>query len=64
MLIHLDYVHEIGSWSVEDVSMGIQDLLICFEIFFISLLHHKAFPTTPYERPKVLESVGGDYEEL
>ncbi|CAI5744572.1 unnamed protein product [Peronospora destructor] len=41
-------IHELGSWSVENVTTGIQNLLICFEMFFVALAHHRAFPYKPY----------------
>lgn len=47
-LSRFQIIHELGSWSVENVTTGIQNLLICFEMFFVALAHHKAFPYQPY----------------
>ncbi|TMW62829.1 hypothetical protein Poli38472_005447 [Pythium oligandrum] len=47
-LSRFQIIHEIGSWSVENVTTGIQNLLICFEMCFVALAHHKAFPYEPY----------------
>ncbi|TDH67504.1 hypothetical protein CCR75_004133 [Bremia lactucae] len=47
-LSRFEIIHELGSWSVENVTTGIQNLLICFEMFFVALAHHRAFPYTPY----------------
>jgi hypothetical protein len=47
-LSRFQIIHEIGSWSVENVTTGINNLLICFEMCFVALAHHHAFPYTPY----------------
>ncbi|CAH0520950.1 unnamed protein product [Peronospora belbahrii] len=47
-LSRFQIIHELGSWSVENVTTGIQNLLICFEMFFVALAHHYAFPYKPY----------------
>jgi hypothetical protein len=47
-LSRFQIIHEIGSWSVENVTTGINNLLICFEMCFVALAHHHAFPYKPY----------------
>ncbi|KAH7484394.1 hypothetical protein PRIC1_003702 [Phytophthora ramorum] len=47
-LSRFQIIHELGSWSVENVTTGIQNLLICFEMCFVALAHHRAFPYQPY----------------
>uniref|UniRef100_M4C6G6 RxLR effector candidate protein n=1 Tax=Hyaloperonospora arabidopsidis (strain Emoy2) TaxID=559515 RepID=M4C6G6_HYAAE len=47
-LSRFQIIHELGSWSVENVTTGIQNLLICFEMFFVALAHQHAFPYNPY----------------
>lgn len=37
-------IHELGSWSVENVTTGIQNLLICFEMTLVAIAHTRAFP--------------------
>lgn len=48
-LSKLGIIHPIGSWSGANVEKGIQDLLICLEMFIISVVHTRAFPAKPYE---------------
>ncbi|KAJ0410440.1 hypothetical protein P43SY_002772 [Pythium insidiosum] len=47
-LSRFEIIHEIGSWSVENVTTGIQNLLICFEMCFVAIAHNYAFPYEPY----------------
>lgn len=47
-LSRFQIIHEIGSWSVENVTTGINNLLICFEMCFVAIAHHHAFPYKPY----------------
>ena len=47
-LSRFQIIHEFGSWSVENVTTGIQNVLICFEMFFVALAHHRAFSYEPY----------------
>ncbi|CAI5737238.1 unnamed protein product [Hyaloperonospora brassicae] len=47
-LSRFQLIHELGSWSVDNVTTGIQNLLICFEMFFVALAHQRAFPYSPY----------------
>jgi hypothetical protein len=47
-LSRFEIIHEIGSWSVENVTTGIQNLLICFEMFFVAVAHTRAFPYEAY----------------
>lgn len=47
-LSRFELIHEVGSWSVENVTTGINNLLICFEMSVVALAHHRAFPYRPY----------------
>lgn len=47
-LSRFQIIHEVGSWSVENVTTGINNLLICCEMCFVALAHHRAFPYSPY----------------
>ena len=47
-LVKLNVIHEIGNWTSANVALAIQDMLICFEMMFISIFHHSAFPVAPY----------------
>ncbi|TYZ66887.1 hypothetical protein PybrP1_012922 [[Pythium] brassicae (nom. inval.)] len=47
-LSRFQLIHEVGSWSVENVTTGINNLLICCEMGFVALAHHHAFPYAPY----------------
>lgn len=57
-LSRFQIIHQVGSWSVENVATGIQNLLICFEMCFVALAHHRAFPYAPYVRDDVDEAGG------
>ncbi|RLN90066.1 hypothetical protein BBJ28_00018378 [Nothophytophthora sp. Chile5] len=62
-LSRFQIIHELGSWSVENVTTGIQNLLICFEMFFVALAHHRAFPYRPYVHgnPSLRTSILSDH---
>ena len=49
-LVKVQIIHDAGAWSVENVSTGIQNLLICFEMLLAALAHRIAFPATEYAR--------------
>lgn len=38
-LAHVDWIHDIGKFTTENVSRGLQDLLICVEMFAAALAH-------------------------
>ena len=38
-----------SSYTVDDISTGVQNFLICFEMFLVSLLHLKAFAYEPFK---------------
>lgn len=48
VLSHFDLVHAIGDWTQEDVATGVQNFLICIEMFMAALAHHWAFSAYPY----------------
>ncbi|ETV86652.1 hypothetical protein H257_01777 [Aphanomyces astaci] len=37
-------IHELGTWTTDDVTNGIQNVLICFEMMVIAVVHTYAFP--------------------
>jgi len=40
-----------GSWTVDDVGSGLQDFLICLEMFIIAIVHHYVFPYARFRDP-------------
>jgi hypothetical protein len=44
-----------GAWTQEDVAKGIQDYLICIEMFFAAVVHVFVFPHTEYS-PQAVEA--------
>jgi len=49
ILARLGVIHAIGSWTTEEVSTGLQNLLICFEMLFAAFFHMRAFPYEIYD---------------
>lgn len=47
-LAQFGWIDEIGSWTVENVSTGVQNWLICIEMALSALGHWYAFPYTPF----------------
>ncbi|EQC40385.1 hypothetical protein SDRG_02283 [Saprolegnia diclina VS20] len=47
-LSRFEIIHEIGSWTTDDVTTGIQNVLICFEMCIIAIVHNYAFPYEGY----------------
>ena len=47
-LVKVGVIGQAGSWTSEDVATGLQDWLICVEMFVASLIHILAFSHTPY----------------
>jgi hypothetical protein len=43
-------------WSSEDVAKGLQDYLICIEMFVAASVHLFVFPHTEYDDPQVVEA--------
>ncbi|CEG35300.1 Predicted seven transmembrane receptor-rhodopsin family [Plasmopara halstedii] len=62
-LSRFEIIHQLGSWSVENVTTGIQNLLICFEMSFVAIAHHRAFPYEPYKHgnPALRTNILADY---
>ncbi|KDO30385.1 hypothetical protein SPRG_05096 [Saprolegnia parasitica CBS 223.65] len=48
-LSRFEIIHEIGSWTTDDVTTGIQNVLICFEMCIIAIVHNYAFPYEGYQ---------------
>jgi hypothetical protein len=55
-------IREAGSWTSENVTTGIHDLLICFEMLLAAFYHRIAFPWEIYDRGRIssIASVGFD----
>eukprot|EP01111_Echinosteliopsis_oligospora_P018953 TRINITY_DN8945_c0_g1_i1.p1 TRINITY_DN8945_c0_g1~~TRINITY_DN8945_c0_g1_i1.p1 ORF type:complete len:414 (+),score=107.14 TRINITY_DN8945_c0_g1_i1:152-1393(+) len=47
-LAHFGLIPSVYCWSVGDVATGLQNFLMCFEMFFIALLHIVAYPYELY----------------
>ncbi|OQS02823.1 hypothetical protein THRCLA_21313 [Thraustotheca clavata] len=47
-LSRFQIIHEIGTWTTDDVTTGIQNILICFEMCIIAIVHNYAFPYESY----------------
>jgi hypothetical protein len=47
-LSQIEVVHDIGQYTAEDVSAGIQNFLICFEMLVAAIAHRYAFSYHEY----------------
>eukprot|EP00510_Aplanochytrium_minuta_P007197 CAMPEP_0184042492 /NCGR_PEP_ID=MMETSP0955-20130417/66375_1 /TAXON_ID=627963 /ORGANISM="Aplanochytrium sp, Strain PBS07" /LENGTH=432 /DNA_ID=CAMNT_0026333253 /DNA_START=134 /DNA_END=1432 /DNA_ORIENTATION=- len=55
-LAQFDIIDQIGNWTVENVSTGVQNWLICFEMSLCAFAHIYAFPYQPFVRkPSVFQ---------
>ncbi|KAH9258490.1 hypothetical protein BASA81_002992 [Batrachochytrium salamandrivorans] len=50
VLAHYHVVDAFASYTVEDIKAGLQNLLVCFEMGFISVYHHYAYPWQQYDK--------------
>jgi hypothetical protein len=48
ILARAQVIRAIGTWSADDVAMGLSNLLICFEMLLAALYHSRAFPWELY----------------
>uniref|UniRef100_A0A7S1B6M0 Transmembrane protein 184C n=2 Tax=Corethron hystrix TaxID=216773 RepID=A0A7S1B6M0_9STRA len=48
ILYQMNFIPHGGDWTSEDVAKGIQDYLICIEMFVASIIHIVVFPHTDY----------------
>jgi hypothetical protein len=50
VLVHIGVIQSSreGLWSSDQVSIGLQDFLICIEMLLMCYVHHRVFPETPY----------------
>jgi len=46
--VYIGAIHAAGSYSVEGVAAGIQNLCICIEMFFAAIAHVHAFPVSEF----------------
>jgi hypothetical protein len=49
-LVYINIVHATATYSVENVSTGIQDFIICIEMLLASIAHIYAFPHLEFEK--------------
>ena len=43
IMVQLDMLHETEEYTKEDVARGLQNFLICIEMFFAALAHRRVF---------------------
>ena len=48
LLVNMEILHETATYSEDDVASGLQNFLICVEMFFAALLHRQAFSHKDY----------------
>eukprot|EP01113_Clastostelium_recurvatum_P043513 TRINITY_DN7215_c0_g1_i1.p1 TRINITY_DN7215_c0_g1~~TRINITY_DN7215_c0_g1_i1.p1 ORF type:complete len:483 (-),score=95.89 TRINITY_DN7215_c0_g1_i1:44-1492(-) len=48
LAVHFGWIPSVDGWNTGEVSIGLQNFLICFEMFLIALMHIKAFPAEIY----------------
>jgi len=58
-LAKYDLLPNAQGWSEEDVSMGVQNLLTCFEMLAVCVLHHFVFDSEPYSAVSAAKSFPG-----
>jgi hypothetical protein len=60
ILARIHVIREAGSWTSENVTTGLHDLLICFEMLLAAFYHQLAFPWQVYDRGRTssITSVG------
>jgi hypothetical protein len=44
MQVHIGKITETRTYSVEEAAAGLQDFIICIEMFLAAIGHHYAFP--------------------
>jgi hypothetical protein len=48
---YFGFFHQVGAWSVENITKGLQDFLICVEMFVVSVAHVKIFGYEEFRNP-------------
>jgi len=51
VIVQLGWIHSVGEWSEDNIATGMQDFLICIEMFLISLAHIYSFGYIEYRNP-------------
>jgi len=51
-LARFHFIKEMGSWTVENVATGTNNLLLCFEMLLAAIAHCYAFPYEPYKKTR------------
>jgi Organic solute transporter Ostalpha len=49
ILVFAGAIKDVDEYSAQDIANGLQDFIICIEMFIISIAHHFAFSYKPYE---------------
>lgn len=39
----LHLIHDVGTWTKDQISTGLQDFIICLEMFLVAIAHHWVF---------------------
>ncbi|RKP12905.1 organic solute transporter subunit alpha/Transmembrane protein, partial [Piptocephalis cylindrospora] len=60
MLSAADVIKPSEFWSADAIANGISSFLLCVEMVPFAIIHHKAFPATPYK----VESKGGEVGKI
>eukprot|EP01084_Bolivina_argentea_P260193 439319_1 len=58
ILSYYGVFHARGGWTSKNVSVGIQDMLLCVEMTVLSLVHFYAFTTKPYKEGNIVPRSG------
>jgi hypothetical protein len=68
ILKYFEVIKEVGDWSAENIAAGLQDFIICIEMFLIAVAHTYVFPYQPFQRenksPFLRSIFAGNSEEI
>jgi len=51
VMVKIGWIHSVGSWTTDNVSNGLQDFIICIEMFIVSVVHRFVFAYEPFRNP-------------
>jgi hypothetical protein len=57
-LNYFDFIHQIGSYTANDVQTALQDFCVCVEMLIMAVAHRYAFSADPY-RGMIVQGGGG-----
>jgi len=52
ILTYKKVITEVGSWSTSEISQGLQDFMVCIEMYILAVVHVFAFAYQPYRDPE------------